>query len=462
MLKKNTNENSNIIEKKEKIKSTKQNTKIKSIFSNFKIKSKITVIIIVGIILSILISIFLIGLYINNLKYKIYKKYEVNIVNYGFDKSYNNGKANTNENVTKSEAIKMVIVSILNINDISGIQNAPSEEYSNAIWVEFAQKKEIITKDEINKDKANEKASYADVIRYFANAKIKLLGKNLDTETSPDLKDFESYKPDEKSAILDALYNGIIKEKTDKLNAYNKVFKGQVNEILKNYVEKYNTITPEGEKLNVDPEKIPSNVNDYTFTLATVDKEVYEKPYIIDVKENFKTPKNTYIEKKELFLQTVERVEFYYNTLLNIDYTNINPEQFGKSMEEYVINGISSNEIDNYMNYIKINKIRIEGNAKAQAPILYFDGKCYRMRIKLEFKVLYSDTKENLLFGDLEYKKYSPYKKVIYNNESNVIYIDTALESNKLSKSLYIVEKPIYKMMIDKLDPGMNLVDVGE
>lgn len=461
MLKNNINTKEKQKEK-QKEKEKQKKIDIKLLISNFKIKSKISIIIIVGIIVTILALIFSVILYFDFLKYKPYKKYEINIKTYGFDKIYDNGKAKTSESVTKSEAIKMVIASTLNINDISGIQNAPSEEYSNAIWVEFAQKKEIITKDEINKEKANEKASYADVIRYFANAKIKLLGKNLDTETVSNLKDFEKYKPDEKSAISDSIYNGIIKEKTDKLNAYNKVFKGQVNEIVKNYVEKYNTITPNGEKLNVDPAKIPSNVNEYTFTLATVDKEVYEKPYIIDVKENFKNPKNTYIEKKDLFLQIVERVEFYYNTLLNIDYTNINPEQFGKSMEEYAINGISSNEVDNYMNYIKTNKIRIEGNAKAQAPIIYFDGTYYRMRVKLEFKVLYSDTKENLLFGDLEYKKYSPYKKVIYNNESNVIYIDTALESNKLSNSLYIVEKPIYKMMIDKLDPGMNLVDVGE
>ena len=38
---------------------------------------------------------------------------------------------------------------------------------------------------------------------------------------------------------------------------------------------------------------------------------------------------------------------------------------------------------------VKTNKIKLAGSAKVQIPILYFDGTYYRVRTKLEFKIVF-------------------------------------------------------------------------
>ena len=98
---------------------------------------------------------------------------------YGFDKMYNNESAKTGESITKSEAIKMILSVAFNTSDISGFAGEPEENYDNAIWVEYAKYRGIIGDADITKDNANDKATYIEVIRYLANAKVKLVGKEL-------------------------------------------------------------------------------------------------------------------------------------------------------------------------------------------------------------------------------------------------------------------------------------------
>lgn len=429
---------------------------------NTMVKSKITMILIITIIVVLMALIVGGYLYFNNSKQKPYTKYEEKVITYGFDKMYNNGNSKTSESVTKSEALKIAISTTLNLNDISGIQNEPTEKYSNAIWVAFAKSKEIISKDEITKENTDEKATYIDVIRYFSNAKVKLLNKNLDTQVNSNIKDYNIYKSDEQMAIADAINNGIIKEKTDKLDGYKKVFKGQVNEIIINYVEKYNTIAPLGEKLNIDPEKIPSNANDYPYTLAGVDKAVYEKEFFVEDKEKFKNSIVTYKEKKENFDQMIETAQNYYNTLLNIDYNTINEEEFKLRLEDYVLNGVSSEKMNKYIKYVKDNKIKITGSAKAQSPIFYFDGVNYRLRVKLEYKIINSYTKENLFYGDLIFNTYNPVSKAMYEKNESTIYVDAVFGGTKMTNSLYIIEKPIYITTVDRNNSGIVFESVEE
>ncbi len=435
---------------------------LKSTKNNMKVKSKITIILIIFVVLFVIGLIFFALIYFNSLKYKPYVKYEEKLAVYGFDKIYDNQNSKTSETVTKSEAVKMAISATLNLNDISGIQNNPSEEYSNAIWVEFAKSKEIIRKDEITKENADEKVTYIDVIRYFANAKVKLLNKSLDTQANLNMKDYNTYKADEQMVIADAIYNGIIKEKTDKLNGYKKVFKGQVNEIVVNYLEKYNTIAPIGEKLNIDPDKIPSNASDYPYTLANVEKSVYEKEFYIEDKEKFKNPMVTYKEKKMNFDQMIESAENYYNTLLNIDYNSINEQEFKIRLEDYVLTGVSSEKVTEYINYVKNNKIKIEGKAKAQSPIFYFDGVNYRLRVKLDYKIVNSSIKENLFYGDLIYTTFNPASKAIYEKNESTIYVDVIFGGTKMTNSLYIIEKPIYTITVDRTNSGIIFESIEE
>jgi hypothetical protein len=421
-------------------------------------REKIRLISIIIIAIFIVSAITGIYIFVNSKKYSVYEKYEENMKIYGFDKVYDNGSAKTSDSVTKSEVVKMVIAVTYNTDDISGFAKEVTDEYSNAIWVEYAISKEIINPDEITKENADEKATYADVIRYFANAKTKLLGKTLDTETLPSIKDYEKYKPDEKLAISDAFQNKLITENVKKLDGYKKLYKGKLNEIVKNYVEKYNTIAPMGEKINISADKTPSNASDYPYTLASIDKSIYEKAFIKKEgkEENFKTPREIYVDKKNVYGQIVEISEGYYNAILNIDYNTITEEEFSEKISQYTINPASPSEIKEYVAYVKENKIRIEGVAKNQAPILYFDGEHYRARLKLEFKILYSDTKNNLLYRDFDYKDFTPSYNAVYEKDEYLVYADVIFSEAYNSKSLYSIELPVFTTIIDKHESGIS------
>lgn len=418
--------------------------------SNSKNSKKIILIII--IILLLIVSICGVTFTINKNKYKKYYEFEEVMQKYGFDKVYDNGSANTEEKITKSEAVKIVVASVYNTSDIEGIASSPESEYSNAIWVEFAQKIGIITNTDVNSDNADEYATYADVIRYFSNAKIKVLKLNLDTEDKGIIKDINRYNIDEKFAILDMVNSEVITINTSKINARKKVFKGQVNEMVKNFVEKYNTITIKGEKLNINEEKIPSNSSEYPYTLISVDKTAYELEFDGKEDPNFKSPVKLFPEQKEYYYQIKNNTEGYYNYLLNIDYTTISEERMKKDLRKYMLFDLDDNVISQYVKYVKENKIKLSGDAKVQLPAIYYDGTYYRVRTKIEFKIESTNTDKNLLYRDLVANT-----DKIYSDEEYSFYIDTYMSNAVGNKTLYNCEKSFYDMLIKPLNSNIKL-----
>ncbi|MEG1343946.1 MAG: hypothetical protein RSD14_00315 [Clostridia bacterium] len=385
-----------------------------------------------------------------HLKYKNYFKYEDSMKVYGFDIMYDNSSSKTGQKVTKSEALKMAIVASLNENDITNYIDKPVEDYKNAIWVDYALRAGIINKDEINKANAQDKVTYAEVIRYFSNAKLKILGKTLDTSEHASLKDYEMYTPDEKIAIDDIIYNKLIVENTKKINGKHYVFKGQINEIITNYVNKYSTIALAGEKLNINPEKIPSNAGVYPYTLATVDKSAYEIPFNINDNKTFINPKELYRKNKDLFASMKYISESYFNNILNVDYTTIDKDAMKKEMKKYVLVNDTDENYQKYVDYVKENKIKIEGKATAQIPAIYYDGSVYKVRMKLTFEIKNSNTKENLLFQDLLQRD-----KIVYENDKYTIYIDVSMSNAIGTNTLYISQNAIYNLLLNKEDSGI-------
>ena len=51
---------------------------------------------------------------------------------------------------------------------------------------------------------------------------------------------------------------------------------------------------------------------------------------------------------------------------------------------------------EEYVKYVKDNQIQIEGSATVLLPIVYYDDIDYRVRTKLEFKIVNSNTNENI------------------------------------------------------------------
>lgn len=425
-LEKNNEENSNK-EKKEKIipayqKKDEPEKKKKVKPDKKTIKSRITIAIIIAFVVLIGLAIFGIISLVNYNKYKPYKKYEETMKTYGFDKMYNNESAKTGESITKSEAIKMILSVAFNTSDISGFAGEPEENYDNAIWVEYAKYRGIIGDADITKDNANDKATYIEVIRYLANAKVKILEKDLNSAINLKVKDINKYKTDEQTAIEDMIENEIITINTKKINGKKHIFKGQMNELISNFAVKYNTLTINDEKINISEDKEPSNKDQYPYTLASVDKSVYEKDFYVDDEKNFKTPKELYTTKKEYYSQIQEIAEGYYDSILNIDYKTINYDEMKDNILQYVLYGTEG--LDDYVNYVKEHKIVIEGKSTVMFPAIYFDGLEYVVRMKLEFEIKNSDTRYNLLYMD---PIGSDGSKVKYENDKYTVYIDAKM-----------------------------------
>ena len=417
-----------------------------------KIKSrhkKLYIIAVIVTLLIIVIALFL-STYLNNLKYKPYIKYEEKMKTYGFDTMYNNKSAKTDESVTKAEALKLALGAVFNKYDIlSGITRVESE-YENSLWVEYA-KREEITKEDINITNYNDKVNYINVISYFENCKTKFLKNQTVKDTEVDLKDISKYTVEQQAAIEDMIANEIIVIMSKNLNGNENIFKGQMNEIIVNFVEKYNTIAMSGDNLNVNPEKIPSNADQYPYTITAVDKSVYEKPLTYEYTPEASSAKNLYANKKEFYAQIEIYSEEFFAGILNIDYRTITEESLTKSIESYLVFKPNQTFIKDYVKYVKDNEIIIEGKAKLQVPIVYSDGFSLRARMKLTFEIKHSKTKENLLLLDLYDGLKKTYEKDSYDLLADY-YLETAINSN----TIYMVETELYDSIIDKNKSGIT------
>lgn len=400
--------------------------------------------ILICIALVIIISIFV----YNYLYDKKYKVYEQKMENYGFNLMYNNQSDKSHEKVTNSEAIKMILSSLYNVyNTKTFMPESDKLEYTNQQWIQYAISIGIITNDNINEKNQNKYIKYKDAIKYYMIARNKILDKTTKYDKEAKFKDLKKYSSDMQQYINDAAENSLINNTETKLNANKYMTKGQFNMLIIKMVEKYNTITVGDDKININPDKIPSNYYQYPYTLSNVDKSVYEIPFKYTKDIPIDTPQNpitTYINKKEYYMQIEEISQDYFNYILNIDYQTLDKDNFFNTiLNNYSLNPISDSDIDNYINYIKANKIKITGKATAQLPVIYFDGDSYRIRMKLDFKVESSDKMTNVLLGDLINNE----QDTKYLNNNSII-VDAKIGMTANSKTMFINIVPTYEIVV--------------
>lgn len=420
--------------------------------NNIKINKRLIVIVVVAILVVAFIC-FGVSLLLQNAEHKKYRKYEEKMDSYGFNKLYNNGSSKTSEKVTTSEAVKMAIGVCLNMYDISGIAMEPTSNYNNAIWVLYAQDMSIANASEVNEQTENKKVKYIDAIKYFSIAKKVLLKKDLTNDESKSVKDIAKYNGIEQEAVIDMLANDILQVvNSNKLNGNKKMFKGQLNEIVVNYIEKYNLLVAENEKMQLDDSKKPSNANEYTYISESVAKEAYELEFKKDGLNEIKNPKIAYTEIKSDWNQIVSKIEKYYNTILNVNYNDITVENLKNNLYHLTVIGATDESLNEYVNYVKANNIIIEGNAKVQQPIIYYDGLHYRVRTKIDFKVVSSNTDKNLLYMDFV-NGGSKYSKKEYSFYADVMMGSVYGES----KTLYLRDSKWFEIIANKEDVGISI-----
>ena len=405
-------------------------------------KNKIIFTMSIILIVIVAIAVIFLGYTLININYSKYEKYEDKMDIYGFSQVYNNGKANTREKVTKSEAVKMIISCLYNVSEIDGIALPTEETYSNAIWVEYAIKQGIVTREEVNASNADDKVKYQEVLVWLYNIKAKILKIEPDTSANYNIKDINAYNADQQLAIYDLLNSEIIVTNIKRIDGKKKLYKGKLNELIVNFAEKYNTITVGDARININEDKIPSNANMYPYTLASVQKEIYEINFVNAQKEGFISPISYYPDNKQYYSQIKSYVENYYNYILTVDYNTISKEQIKRKLKKYVLEDFDDAKLEEYVNYVKDNHIKLNGKATAQLPCVYYDGQDYRVRVKLEIVVESSDTKDNILLYDLDGSTIS------YNSNQITVYIDTIMNKNDTSETLFIKEGTIKPMIV--------------
>ncbi|MDD2628155.1 MAG: hypothetical protein PHR25_02610 [Clostridia bacterium] len=403
----------------------------KGIKDHFR-KFKKAYMLILGIIILISVfisSVLLIRNYVLNEKYE---KFEKKMEDYGYGLFYNNESVKSNQKVTKLELVKIIIASVYNTTQVESIGFGPQGKYEGDEWVRTAEVFGIIDKGYVTKDNYNEQATYWDAIYFCLNARKAILKIEIGSKVESKFKNLQTFTSKQKMYINDIAEKELIPNNDKKLNIKTDLFKGQLNEIVVNFVEKYNTIAPEGEKIITKEESKPSNSKIYPYILYSVPKEVYEYTGVNEGTPDYRTPVQIYKYRKDYYEQVTYRSEYHYNVILNIDYKTITEESFKEQIDKY-LKYYYDEEIKEYVKYVKDNEIQIKGTAKVQLPIFYLDGILFRSRLKLTFEVLNSKTDKNLLFADSIRNN-----DVIYTKKKYELYVDAPMGETLMSRSMRI------------------------
>jgi hypothetical protein len=378
-----------------------------------------------------------------------YIKYEEKRKRYGLDQLYNNKRATTGEQVTVLEALKMAFAITLNVDNISKFFCNEYETYDDSMLVDFAFRQQLINEN-MEPDTYDQRAKYIDVINCFEKFKLEYLKDIPVKDATVNLHDISGYSVEEQAAIKDMVANQIINLTSENLNGNEYIFKGQLNEIIINFFEKYNTSTKYFGEIETDAKKMPANANLYPYILSNVDNSVYELPFVVDYKEEFMGPEEYYLAWKSRYTQINQYCEEYFDAVLNVDYRTFTAEAFKEKLL-YIGFEPSDYDLEQYVSHIKKNKIVIEGSAKVQMPIIYRDGMSDRARIKVSFTVKSSNTKTNLLFLDFLNGHDKTYSKTKYD-----LIIDYYLGFKLGGTETYVDNADFYRSICVKKGCGIT------
>lgn len=329
-----------------------------------------------------------------------YSKYTTKMKKYELNLLYDNEKASSSQSVTKSELVKVIVGSILNKQDISDSVVVNNITYDNEPWIEYAIMMGIIGENNVNIDNENNYATYKQAEVMLIKAVKNILNKNIAT---------------------DDVYDQILKYKSNN-KKYNKLIKGELNKLVITIVDYYSTLyynadSLENVKMVTDKDLLPSNYKEYPYIIDSIDKKIYEIPLIVENESKFESPNAEYAKRKDVYKQTDDIITNYFNAILNVNYKTITNKSFFNSIKQSLYYDYDESFVDTYVKYVKKHKIKLEGKCTVLLPIIYNTGEGIRVRVKIEFKMLNSDTDMNLLLPDIinnENIKYTDFEHELY------------------------------------------------
>ena len=362
-----------------------------------------------------------------------YKTYTDKMYTYGYNELYENNKATATQKLTNTDMIRVILGSLTNTKEIANAYYLADENASDSInWYNYSKYLGVNTL--VSEKELDSRASKIHSVILL----VKMMEGFLDVETEiSELKMSEAvlkeFTQEEQTAISKAVTLGLIKNKTSAIKQ-NDMLKGELNKLVIETVEKYATMHYDNnESINVVTKKseMPDNYKEYPYIVDSIDKEIYELEYEVMTASNFANPKEVYKQLGDLYGQTNDIMTKHFEYLLNIDYETITVRDFLKNVNKYSSYLLKEEDVEEYVEYVKANKIKLEGSAKPLLPIIYNNGDQHQVRTEITFKVISSDTEYNLLFGDEE-------NKVKYNSKEITMYVDVPVGMTLNSRTLLV------------------------
>lgn len=365
-----------------------------------------------------------------NLKYKTYTD---KMKTYGLVSLYNNKKATATSKVDNKELLKITVAGIVNEKRPSTFNEVKEEEYLEYMYsFPFAE------------EDLDKKVTRKDMVLSVTKFAVNMLSLEIEpTELKMSDSTLAKFTDDEKTLIGQAVTLGIIKNKNSAVSD-KYIIKGELNKIIVTLIEKYATITGTSVVINSEGKlenqnisivtktsEKPTNYKEYPYIVDNIENEIYETEFANKKEYNNQTPKEVYEMIGSTYGQISETTTRYFNTILNVDYENITVENFLEEINKTSVYLLDEEDVQEYVNYVKENKIKLKGNGTAMLPIICWSGDSYLLRTKVTFEILSSNTNKNLLYMD---------ENVTYNGKTFEAYIDIpmGMTVNSITLNVYI------------------------
>lgn len=368
---------------------------------------------------------------------------------------YSNKKATSSEIVAKSELVK--VLSLLCDSEDTIIEYKNTESYKNEKYVFFANVKGYIKKNSITASNHTSPATKKELFNFLAAAFTVILNGD-DYETLMDkygVSYWQAYNLSTRDNFLRDCMNisGFGSYSADFFSD-DPVNKGYLNEIVLKMCKEHAIIHHSSkytgdDQIILNTSSMPKNYHLFPYIIKSIPNYVYEYPLSCRSINDFLAPYDLFKRRPELFGRGEEAVERYFKILLNVDYTTITVADFKDQVRRISVSmNQTSDLIEEYVKYVKDNKIKISGSAKCLAPIMYYDPECggYFIRTRVKFNIISSNTDKGILFGGGGFK----YSKTNYD-----VYIDAALELT-LNAGLMVENKSFLDTSI-KNSKGRNI-----
>lgn len=425
---------------KKKIPPKNVQKKKKTVVYKWSVKTKIFATIFLALCVATLIGIILLVRHLVIMSK--YSYYTDKMEWYGYNLLYDNESAKSTEHVETEEIVKMVVGVLYNETDREfanrkWYRTEEKELSTNETWMGFATSIPLASVNDIG---INSSASKLQVATLIIEGIEVVYGKEIEITEPLKEKYRKDYTEYELEVIDKAISIGILENKKQDINKKD-LLKGELNKMLIIASEKYsmvyyNNVYSKNDKANIvlDEEKMPTNADIYPYVIDSISNDIYEIEMPEMLSEISVTPKQVYDIYHDVYYSTDKIIREYFDAILNVDYKNITAESFKEQISSCVVYNLDTtisesqpylDAIEEYVNYVKNNKIVLKGGATPLLPIIYSNGMIHYVRCKIDLEVVSSDTNKNLLFWD---------DSTTYNGDTISVYVDIAVSPTIYSK----------------------------